>query len=283
MRTSRTRAAKAMACPSGPVASRVAPHAFAHAAFSASRTPAAMRERNRITLYSRAMAQREGSWWSRGWGTVALLGFAIYLGAAVYEAAVIAPLWSAAPPASVSAWAALPIRPDSSALFQPLVAIIVVATSMAWMSGLTERGWRRWWLTVALACAAALAADVVLLLTPCERSLFGAAALADHDNAVLIALTGDWIRASAFRFAALIVGAWSTYRAQLAGMLGASTSTVLNEAASAASATPARSRRTREFAFGDELEEEVTLGEEAVNPRERWRTSLPRRHRTAKK
>ena len=74
------------------------------------------RERETNTLYSRAMAAREGSWWSRGWGVVALVAFAVYLGAAIYEAAVVAPLWSLSPPASVSAWAALKIRPDSSAL-----------------------------------------------------------------------------------------------------------------------------------------------------------------------
>jgi len=222
------------------------------------------------------MAEREGSWWSRGWGVIVLVAFAVYLGAAVYEAAVIAPMWSLTPPASVKAWAALDARPDSSALFQPLVAIIVVATSMAWISGISERGWRRWWLTLALACAGALAAIVVVMLMPCERSLFGAAALGDRDAADVVALTGEWIRAAAMRLAALLVGAWAAYRAQLAGMLGATSASALREA-------PSTGRRARDFAFGDEVDDEVTLGDDAGNPRERWMTSLPRRRRTAKK
>jgi len=229
------------------------------------------------------MAVREGSWWSRGWGVVALVAFAVHLGAAVYEAAVIAPLWSLSPPASVSAWVALQGRPDSSTLFDPLVAVIVVATTMAWISGIAERGWRRWWLTLALLCAAALAAVVVVLVTPCERSLFGAASLGERDAAAVIALTGDWMRAAASRCAALLVGAWAAYRAQLAGMLGQAPAAALREVRSGASTLPSGGRRAREFAFGDEAEDEVALGDEPANPRDRWRASLPRRRGTGKK
>ncbi|MFN2426580.1 MAG: hypothetical protein ABR587_09070 [Candidatus Binatia bacterium] len=229
------------------------------------------------------MAAREGSWWSRGWGTIALVAFAVHLGAAVYEAAIIAPLWSLSPPQSVSAWAALQERPDSSGLFQPLVAVIVIATLMAWIFGLAERGWRRWWLTLALGCAAALAAVVVMHVMPCERALFGAAALGDPGSAMLIALTGEWIRAAGFRLAALLVGAWAAYRAQLAGMLGQAPAAALRRAAGASADGASASRRTRDFAFGDEAEAEMSLGDETANPRQRWQDSLPSRRRTAKK
>jgi len=229
------------------------------------------------------MAAIEGGWWSRAWGAVALLAFAVHLGAAVYEAAIIAPLWSLTPPQSVVAWVAVKLRPDSSVLFQPLLAVIFVATTMSWLSGVTQRGWRRWWLTLSLVCAGALTFVVVVLLTPCERSLLHAAALGDGDPAAVVALTGDWIRAASFRLAALLVGAWSMYRAQLAGAAVFLPAGLLRGARSGSPVGPSSGRRGREFAFGDEPEAELSLGDETANPRERWMATLPRRRRTAKK
>ncbi len=237
-----------------------------------------MRTARTSALYSAAVTEREGSLWSRAWGALAVLAFAVHLGAAVYEAAVVAPLWSLAPPASVAAWASLETRPDSSQLFQTLVAIVAIATSMAWISGISDRGWRRWWLTLALVCAGSLVAVVVMLVMPVERALFGTAALGNRDAAGVVALTGDWVRAASLRMAALLVGAWAAYRAQVTGALGAS-----RAYADDAEAAPGSGRRARDFSFGDEPDEEITLGEEAANPRERWRSSLPPRRRTAKK
>src|SRR5258708_1888345 len=127
------------------------------------------------------MAMHEGSWWSRAWGAVALTAFATHFGASVYEEAVVVPLWIVDPPKSIAAWNALMLKPDSSMLFQALVAIIVIATSISWMSGITTRGWRRWWLTLALACAGALAAVTWLFVMPAERWLFGAGALGGNE------------------------------------------------------------------------------------------------------
>lgn len=217
---------------------------------------------------------REGSLWSRTWGGIAVLAFAVHLGAAVYEAVVVAPLWSLSPPSSVSAWIATSPRPDSSLLFHPLVAVIAVATAMAWMSGLLERGGRRWWLTLSLACAGGLAFVTVSGIVPVENALFTAGG-PKVDEAPLVALTGEWIRASAMRLAALVVGAWAAYRAQL--------SPAVSMVRASAAASASDRRRTRDFAFGDEGEDEITLGEEAPGPRERWRSSLPTRRRTAKK
>jgi len=231
------------------------------------------------------MAVREGNWWSRAWGVVSVAAFAVHFGAAVYEAAVIAPLWCLDPPKSVSAWLTLAHRPDSSALFHPLGAVIVVATAMSWISGLTTRGWRRWWLTLAFAAAAAFAATTVVLVMPCERQLFGAVALGDADGARIVALTGDWIRAAAFRLAALLVGFWAAYRAQVAGMVA--DLPTAQRAADFELGPVERGRgatsRGHEFSLGDDGRPEVALGDEASNPRERWRGSLPARRRTAKK
>lgn len=231
------------------------------------------------------MAAREGNWWSRAWGVVSVSAFAVHFGAAVYEAAVIAPLWCLDPPKSVTAWLAVAHRPDSSALFHPLAAVIVMSTAMSWISGLTTRGWRRWWLTLAALAAAAFAATTVMLVMPYERQLFGAVALGDSDGARIIALTGDWIRAAACRLAALLIGFWAAYRAQVAGMVA--DLPALQRAADfelgAVESARRAPRRGPEFSLGDDGQPEVSLGDEAANPRERWRGSLPARRRTAKK
>jgi len=246
--------------------------------------------RSRSPLASSRLMVR-GSWWSRACGFVAVTSFAVHLGAAVYEAAVVAPLWSLAPPDSVAAWAALRPHPDSATLFQPLVAVIAVAAAMAWLSGLTARGWRLAWLTLELISAGALAAITVLLVIPAERELFGAAALDDSNAAATVAWTGEWMRAAAFRFAALLVGSWSAYRAQLAGMIGdrrarafANDEADEDEFVIGTGREAGRGgRRAREFSFGDEPEEETSLAGEAASARKRWLSSLPGRRRTAKK
>jgi len=229
------------------------------------------------------MATREGNWWSRAWGAVALAAFAAYFGAAIYEAAVVAPLWSLDPPKSVEAWKAVTVRPDSSSLFEPLAVVVVVATMMAWISGLATRGWRRWWLTLAMVAAAAVAAVTLVLVLPAERELFGPGA--DEGNAAtVVAWTGEWIRAAAMRLAALLVGMWSLGRAQLAGGSAYARRAAGSEAFTIGTdGPPVRVRRTREFSFGDDDRPEITLGDEAENPRERWRRSLPGNRRTAKK
>jgi len=226
------------------------------------------------------MSMREGSWWSRSWGTLALAAFALHLGATAYEDAILAPLWLGDPPSSVTAWRDLALRPDSSNLFQALTVIILVTTAMSWMSGLSARGWRRWWLTLSLACAVALAAVTYLFVVPSERWLFGDGAKNAND-AVVVAWTGEWLRAAVMRAAALVAGAWSLYRAQLSVVAYA----VAVEADFELGISPpaARPRRVREFVFGDEQGPEITIPEDTINPRQRWRGSLPGPRRTAKK
>lgn len=231
------------------------------------------------------MAVREGNWWSRGWGVVAVLGFALHLGAGVYDAALVAPLWSLDPPQSVRAWLTLTSKPDPAVLFDPLLAIIVVSTLMSWISGLTTRGWRRWWLTLVLIAAGGLAAIVVALLTPCERQLFEVAAQPDANPAVVAALTGEWMQWTAARLAVLLFGFWAAYRAQLAGMLAD-----LPDGPSGRGDGPTstgrgakRGLRRNEFAFGDEEDSEAEPPQKAMSAREAWKKSLPARRRTAKK
>jgi len=228
------------------------------------------------------MARREGSGWSRTWGSVATLAFALHLGAALYELVVVFPLWSVDLPKSAAAWAAMNARPDSSRVFTPLLLAVVFSTAMAWISGLSTRGWRRGWLTLALVAAAASAEIAWMQLLPVERELFGPAALGEGNGAVVIGLAGDWLRWSGARMAALLAGAYFAWSAQLSGGLAA----FAGSPESAPDAGPEGRRprrRSRDFSLGDLDEPEVTFGDEAPNAREQWRRSLPPRRRTAKK
>lgn len=228
------------------------------------------------------MATREGSGWSRTWGAVAMLAFALHLGAALYELVVVFPLWSADLPKSAAAWAAMTSRPDSSRLFTPLVIAIVFSTAMAWISGLFTRGWRRAWLTLALAAAGATVMIAVTEVSPVERELFGPAALGDGNGALVVGLAGDWIRVSAMRMAALAAGAWFAWRAQ-------ATTSAPGFARDAEPLPGGRAegrrgaRRPREFSLGDLAEPEISFGDDSPNPRRQWQGSLPARRRTAKK
>ena len=230
---------------------------------------------------------REGSWWSRTWGWVALVAFALHLGAALYEATVIAPLWTSSPPDSVSAWAASPLRVDSSGLFHPLVSLILTATTIAWISSVTTPGRRRWWLTFAEGCALALAWVVVVDLIPLERGLFSAAAVGDRvaavGDAALVASAGDWVRAAALRLAALALGAFATHRAHLAGLPAGGAAAELDDEFVFPAARDERGRRSpagrpgRDFSLGDDEEDEAFVVDEVVAPRSRRDKTAPPR------
>ncbi len=230
---------------------------------------------------------REGSWWSRAWGWVALVAFALHLGAALYEATVIAPLWTASPPASVSAWAASPLRVDSSGLFHPLVSLIFTATTITWISALTTRGRRRWWLTLAEGCALGLAWVVVVDLIPLERELFSVAAdperAAAAGDAALVASTGDWVRAAALRLAALALGVFAAHRAHLAGFsVGVATAASDDEfefpaARGGRGGRSPTGRSGRDFSLGDDEEDEEFVVDEVASSRSRRGKAAPPR------
>jgi hypothetical protein len=217
---------------------------------------------------------------SRLWGWVALLGFAVHLGAAVYEAALVAPLWSNAPPESVAAWAALDRRPDSSTLFLPLVALLLAATLAAWLPALRVRGLRRWWLTASLGAAAALAWISIDTLRPLERALFGAAALGDPEAAVVVAQAGDWVRAAALRLLVLAVGSWTALAAHVAASRAVAAAPRWSVEASEREGRP---RRGPASSPSRSRLDDLRFDDDDVDPRELWRRSGPRGRRAAEK
>ena len=243
-------------------------------------------ESRRAALYSAVMSRREGSGWSRTWASVAMLAFALHLGAALYELVVVYPLWSHDLPKSVAAWTAMNARPDSTRVFTPLVVAILFSTGMAWISGITTRGWRRGWLTLALLAAAGSAQLTWLQVLPVERELFGPAALGAGTEAIVIGLTGDWIRWSAIRLVVLLAGAWLVWTAQLSGGVsdsGRGTAPLPEPGPDRRGSGRGKERRRPEFSLGDLAEPEVSFGDETPNARDQWRRSLPPRRRTAKK
>jgi len=154
--------------------------------------------------------------WSRFWGAISAVTFWVGLGAAIFDAAVIAPLWTMAPPQSVRAWAELAVRPEAARFFVPLAAVVALATALAWLSDLGVRGTRRWWLTIAAVAAVATAWASIIEVRPIERVLVAAAA---EEDLRLIGLAGQWLQWSLLRLVALAVGSYAAYRAHLVAVL----------------------------------------------------------------
>lgn len=154
--------------------------------------------------------------WSRFWGAIGAAAFWLALGAAALDAAVIAPLWTVSPPASVRAWADLALRPEPERFFLPLAAVLALAMLLAWLADLGVRGARRWWLTLALLAAFAAAWASALELRPIERMLVAAAA---DDDLRLVTLAHRWLQWSLLRFGAFAAGGYAAHRAHLAGVL----------------------------------------------------------------
>ncbi|HYC00139.1 MAG TPA: hypothetical protein VEC57_13475 [Candidatus Limnocylindrales bacterium] len=194
-------------------------------------------------------AKHGPSAWSRFWGAAAACAFWLSLGAALYEAAVLAPQWVSSA-ADLRAWNQSGVRPEPARLMTPLAALAVGATLLAWLSSLGIRSSRRWWLTLALACASGLAWAVVMGLIPAERGLRGASLT----DAQIAELTNEWVRWSAARLLVLLLGAYAAYRGHVARIFGA-----------AVTITEARDMRrgaSRDFVLSDEDPDAITLGDD---------------------
>jgi hypothetical protein len=190
---------------------------------------------------------RGDSTWSRFWGGAAALGFWLYLGAALYDAAVVAPQWAGSPPQSVRTWNQSGVRPEPAPFLTPLAIGIVGATTLAWASSLTVRSRRRLWLTIAQVAALGLGWIVILELMPLERSLRGAG----FSDAEVVSLTNEWVRWGAARLAVLAVGAYAAYRGH-----------ILRVRAAAAPAAAVRRAAPRDFVLYDEDRDRITLGDD---------------------
>jgi len=166
------------------------------------------------------MATVAGSW-SRLWGTLSAAAFWVGLGAEVFDLVVIAPLWTAAPPLSVKTWAELALRPQPERFFVPFAAVLMLATLLAWLSGLGVRGSRRWWLTLAMLASLVVVWASAIELGPNERALASAAV---RDELSLIALAETWLRWSLLRLGALVVGSYAAQRGRLVDVVARSRS-----------------------------------------------------------
>jgi hypothetical protein len=110
------------------------------------------------------------------WALVIFLG--VQTGAGIYETRVVVPLWSSAPPASVAAFLAQPLRPDSGRrlwiFLTPTTAVIAVVNLIVALMSTGPR--RPWWIAGAASGVAVLVATFayfvpVLLSLPRMREL----------------------------------------------------------------------------------------------------------------
>lgn len=88
-----------------------------------------------------------------------VVGLGIQTGAGLFETRVLVPLWASAPPASVVAYNAQPLRPDTGRRFwlllTPTVGLIsLINLVLAWLSRGAQRAW---WLGAAATAVAVVA------------------------------------------------------------------------------------------------------------------------------
>lgn len=204
------------------------------------------RSASAIVAFEMATA-KTSSGWSRLWGATAAALFWIGLGGALLDGSVLVPLWAAAPPQSLRGWAEVAMRPQPGTFFTPLAIVLAIAAATAWMSGLRGAGSRRWWLTIALAAAAAVAWASLVELHSFDKTLAAAPALSDQE---LLEVAGRWLRWSLFRLCALVVGAFSAYRAHLAGVVP--TRVAIVGGGPAAVPVGRRRRRREDFVWSDD-------------------------------
>jgi len=137
------------------------------------------------------------------WALVIALG--IQLGAGIYETRVLVPLWSANPPASVSAFFSQELRPDSGKrlwiFLSPITTIICLLNLvLAFACG---ESWRVWWLTAAV-CSSAVMVATFAYFVPVLLSL---ARVAAETPESVVGKVRSWVVLNYLR-AALLVVAW---------------------------------------------------------------------------
>ena len=137
------------------------------------------------------------------WALVVALG--IQSGAAIYEARVIVPLWSGAPPESVTAFFAQPLRPDSGRslwiFLTPLTSAITVIN--LFFAAMTTGLNRAWWLGGSIGAVGVLIPTFAYFV-PVLRSLPRISEL-PRDSA--IRKVRVWRTLNYFR-AAILIGSW---------------------------------------------------------------------------
>jgi hypothetical protein len=137
------------------------------------------------------------------WALVIVLG--VQTGAGIFETRVLVPLWSSNPPASVVAYLAQPLRPDSGRrlwiFLSPITAVIALGNLVLALMSSGPR--RAWWVAGAGGGVAVLVATFayfvpVLLSLPATGELPEAAARAKVKTWVAL----NYVRA------AVLVAAW---------------------------------------------------------------------------
>ncbi len=130
---------------------------------------------------------------------IAAITLAVSVGANLFQAIVIDPVWSGLPPDSVRAFAGSPyvarlyLFHTSPLLFVGLLAL-VASPFLAW-----NRPEMRVWLLVSLACYAAVAIWTALYFWPLNRLLL-VPGNAGADAATITAAAYHWIFADRFRY-----------------------------------------------------------------------------------
>lgn len=137
------------------------------------------------------------------WALVIALG--VQTGAGIFETRVLVPLWSSNPPASVAAYLAQPLRPDSGPrlwiFLSPATALIAVVNLILALMSAGPR--RAWWIAGAASGVAVLVATFAYFV-PVLLSL---SRMSELPEAAARAKVRTWVALNYVR-AAVLVAAW---------------------------------------------------------------------------
>ena len=129
----------------------------------------------------------------------------LYCGGQLFNELMTVPIWSADPPASLKAYAAMPSRGGFNffILFNPLFALIaIVALIVAWPSA---RG-AKLWLGLSAATTVAVSLVLIFYLAPLVMSLFVHSTAADVPASEIVAGVERWKLGNRIRLAVEILG-----------------------------------------------------------------------------
>ena len=152
---------------------------------------------------------------TRGFLWFSILGWAIALGAKLFDLIIVAGAWGAAPPASL---ALMPYGPhyrlNPGAFFQPLSALMVVGLLGALISGWKTPREYQIWLWVPIICFVIIWIFAPTVFWPMIRELYGAGSgKIVKSDAELILLVRRWMIWDWLRVVVIAVGFVSSVRA----------------------------------------------------------------------
>ena len=146
--------------------------------------------------------------WARAFLWVAVFGWAIGLGAKIFDLAVLATAWGASPPESLTLMPYGPKYPvDPGTFFQPLSVLMIPPTIGALVAGWKTPWSYRHWLLIPLLSFLAIWILTPTIFWPMIRVLYlSGVGRISHSSAELALVVRRWMLWDSFRIVLIAVG-----------------------------------------------------------------------------